>query len=34
MAGRGFQIEEEQLLHICSLEVPPGTPMKSQMTFG
>ena len=34
MAGRGFQIKEELLLHICSLEVPPCAPMKSQMTFG
>ena len=32
MADSGFQIEEELLLHFCSLEVPPGAPMKTQMT--
>ena len=32
MADRGFQIKDEPLLHFCSLEVPPGAPMKSQMT--
>ena len=32
MAGRGFQIKEELLLNFCSLEVPPGARIKSQMT--
>ena len=32
MADRSFQIKEELLLHFCSLEVPPGAPMKIQMT--
>ena len=32
MADRGFQIKEELLLDFCSLEVPLGARMKSQMT--
>ena len=32
MAERGFQITEELVLHFCSLEVPPGARMKTQMT--
>ena len=32
MADRGFQIKEELLLDFCSLEVPLGAWMKSQMT--
>ena len=32
MAGRGFQIKEELLLHFFSFKVPPGPPMKSQTT--
>ena len=32
MADRGFQIKEELLLHFCSLEIPPGARIKSQMT--
>ena len=32
MAGRGFQIKEELLLNFCSLEVPPGPRIKSQIT--
>ena len=32
MAGRGFQIKEELLLHFFSLKVPAGPPMKSQVT--
>ena len=33
VTGSGFQIKRELLLHFCSLEVPPGAPMKSHMTF-
>lgn len=32
MADRGFQIREELLLKFCSLSVPPGARIKSQMT--
>ena len=32
MADRGFQIQEELLLHYCRLIVPPGARIKSQMT--
>ena len=32
MTDGGFQIKEELLLHFCSLEVPPGARMKSQIT--
>ena len=32
MADRGFQINEELLLRFCSLQAPPGTRAKSQMT--
>lgn len=32
MADRGFQIKEELLLRYCSLSVPPGARVKSQMT--
>ena len=32
MADRDFQIKEELLLNFCSLEVPPGARMKSQIT--
>ena len=32
MADRGFQIQENLLLHFCRLVVPPGTRVKSQMT--
>ena len=28
----GFQIKGELLLHFCSLEIPPGARLKSQMT--
>ena len=31
ITGRGFQIKEQLLLHFCSLKVPPGALMKSQM---
>ncbi|XP_057297647.1 uncharacterized protein LOC130628681 [Hydractinia symbiolongicarpus] len=31
MADRGFQIREELLLKFCSLSVPPGARIKSQM---
>ena len=34
MANRGFQIKEELLLRYCSLTVPPGARVKSQMTSG
>ncbi|XP_057294556.1 uncharacterized protein LOC130623071 [Hydractinia symbiolongicarpus] len=33
MADRGFQITEELMMRHCRLVVPPGTRMKSQMTF-
>ena len=32
MANRGFQIQEDLLLHICNLQLPPGARTKSQMT--
>ena len=32
MADRGFQIQEDLLLHFCSLQVPPGARTKSQIT--
>ena len=32
MADRGFQIREELMLRYCSLSVPPGARIKSQMT--
>ena len=32
MADRGFQIREELMLRFCSLSVPPGARVKSQMT--
>ena len=32
MADRGFQIREELLLWFCTLPVPPGARLKSQMT--
>ncbi len=32
MADRGFQIKEDLLHHYCSLSVPPGARVKSQMT--
>ena len=32
MAGRGFQIQEDLLLHFCNLQVPPGARKKKQMT--
>ena len=32
MADRGFQIKEDLLLRFCSLCVPPGARVKSQMT--
>ena len=32
MAARGFQIQEDTLLHFCSLEVPPDARTKGQMT--
>ena len=31
MAGRGFQIQEDLLLHFCILVVPPGARVKTQM---
>ena len=32
MADRGFLIQEDLLLHICHLQVPPSARTKSQMT--
>ena len=32
MADRGFQIQEDLLLHFCNLQVPPDAQAKSQMT--
>ena len=32
MADRGFQIQEDLMLRYCSLSVPPGARVKSQMT--
>ena len=32
MADRGFQIQEDLLHHYCTLSVPPGARVKSQMT--
>lgn len=32
MADRGFQIQEELMLSFCTLTVPPGARLKSQMT--
>ena len=32
MAERGFQVQEDLLLHFCRLVVPPGARVKSQMT--
>ena len=32
MADRGFQIQEDLLLHFCRLVVPPGSRVKSRMT--
>lgn len=32
MADRGFQITEELMLNFCTLSVPPGARLKSQMT--
>ena len=32
MADRGFQIKKELMLNYCSLSVPPGARVKSQMT--
>ena len=32
MADRGFQIKEDLLYHYCSLSIPPGARVKSQMT--
>ena len=32
MADRGFQIQEDLLYHYCSLSIPPGARVKSQMT--
>ena len=32
MVDRGFQIREELLLRFCTLTVPPGARLKSQMT--
>ena len=34
VADRGFQIKEELLLRYCSLTVPPGARVKSQMASG
>ena len=33
MADRGFQIKEELMFRFCSLSVPPGACVKSQMTM-
>ena len=32
MAERGFQVQEDLLLHFCRLVVPPGARVKRQMT--
>ena len=32
MADRGFQIQQDLLLHFCRLVVPPDARVKSQMT--
>ena len=32
MADRGFQIKEELMLKFCTLSVPPGARVKTQMT--
>ena len=32
MADRGFQIKEDLLHYYCSLSIPPGARVKSQMT--
>ena len=32
MADRGFQIQEDLLLHFCNIQVPSGARTKSQMT--
>ena len=32
MEDRGFQIQEDLLLHFCNLQVPPDAQAKSQMT--
>ena len=32
MADRGFQIQEDLLLHFCILQVPPGARTNTQMT--
>ena len=32
MADRGFTIREELYLHFCTLSIPPGARLKSQMT--
>ena len=32
MADRGFQIQEDLLLHFCNLQVPAGARTKTQMT--
>ena len=34
MADRGFQIKEDLLHYYCSLSIPPGARVKSQMTSG
>ena len=31
-ADRGFQIQEDLLLHFCNLQAPPGAQTNSQMT--
>ena len=31
MADRGFQIKEDLFFHYCSLSIPPGARMKSQL---
>ena len=33
MADRGFQIKEDLMFKFCSLSVPPGARVKSQMTM-